>query len=258
MNVTFPRLRMVEAERIIGARKDFALDTLERLDLPPLDTERFPPTGPGRVQLPFLRTLRDELTGLARMAGYPDRSDDTYRQFDRAAAEYLGGLDLPVGEMLRGEVWTWIAVHLAPHLVEWRWGKDAPASLSRYGAKGIQRNAIGRLWYRAFVFAEPAAGEDRWATLRLVNEDAHLNVLERTSIARDRRLSRSVVACWRRHGGAEQLLRDALIRIRIQTLLIEVQILWDEELFELVDWAFRRARFPDAADPLLSEPAEAA
>lgn len=258
MSMTFPRLRIVEAERILGERRDLSLADLEALAVPPLTSARFPPTGPGRVQMAMLHELREQLTVLARKAGYPTRTERAFRDFDRACAEYLGALDLPAGEMLRREVWTWIEVHLVPHLVEWRWGSDGAASLSRYGAKGLQRNAIGRLWYRAFVMRDPGDAEHRWATLRLVNEDAHSGILERTAIARDRRLSRAIVQCWHRHGAEESLLRAALICIRVQALLIELQSLSDDELSELIDWAFRRVRFSGAIDPLMPEPSEAA
>lgn len=256
MNMTFPRLTMVEAERVLLGRHALTLGELEALEIPPLETARFPPTGPGRVSRLFLERMRAELLGIAKEAGYPERSDRSARQFDSQAAEYLGQLGLPPGEMLRPDTWTWLAVHLLPSLVEWRWGGEARAHPSRYGGRGLQRNAIGRLWYRSFVLDAPEGGGSRWELLRLVNEDAHSGILERTSISRDRRLSRQIVASWNRYGRSESLLRDALIRVRIQAILIEMNVLTDLELFELVDWAFRRVHFRTEADPLLVEPVE--
>lgn len=240
MNARFPRLTAAKAERIILARGGVrSLDALERISMPPLDTQAFAPTGPQRVDESFLHDLRAGLDAIAKAAGYPQRQEETLRTFDAKAAVFLGELELPLGEAIRSETWAWIAVHLAPHLVQWRWGKDdKPASEKRY-AGILQRNALGRLWYRAYVMREEEG--DPWMTLGLVNEDAHVAVLERTSIARDHRLAKSIIKHWRKLGGGEDALRQALIRVRLRLLLQDTAVLSDIQLDRVLSWAFAQA-----------------
>lgn len=234
MSVRFPRLAAAKATRIIAAREGMSLSELEDLRLPDLETEQFAPTGPPRVSVEYLLSVRERLSLLAREAGYPQRLD--LGRFDSAAAVYLAELDLPVGQVIRSDTWAWMTVFLVPHLVQWRWGKaNRCASLSRYSGI-LQRNALGRLWFRAYVMREP--GEAPWSTLQLVNEDAHVAILERTSISRDHRLARAIVAAWHERGRGEDALRDAMVRIRVELLLRDVSELSDASLRDLILSAF--------------------
>ena len=245
MKARFPRLSAANAELLLRNRGLLSLQQLEAIDLPPLETEQFAPTGPERVQEDYLRTLRVELEAIAQAAGYPSRTEQAFRDFDGNAATYLAQRDLPVGQAIRSDTWAWIAVHLVPHLVEWRFGSSERQASARRYAGILQRNAIGRLWYRAHVMRED--GDDAWATLRLVNEDSHVAILERTSIARDHRLSKAIIRQWQKLGGGEDTLRAALIRIRLQLLLQDLSGLSDSHLLPVIDWAFEQARGPAPA-----------
>lgn len=239
MRARLPRLLPRDAQAILEQRGPLALGAPAH-DFPSLETEKFSPTGPPRVHAEFLLSLRDRLMEIARTAGYPQRGEEGFRAFDGRAAVLLAELDLPLGEAIRSDTWAWVAVHLVPQLVEWRFGREGkPASFRRY-AGALQRNAIGRLWYRAHVMREPNSA-DPWTTLRQVNEDAHVAVLERTSISRDHRLSRAIIRHWTGLGGGEQLLRVALIRVRIRAVMLVLPILSDEELNEVLAWAFQIA-----------------
>jgi len=235
MSVRFPRLAAAKAERIIADRDGLSLRELEDLGLPELETQQFAPTGPPRVSAEYLLSVRERLSLFAREAGYPQRRE--LGRFDSTAAVYLAELDLPIGQVIRSDTWAWMTVFLVPHLVQWRWGKvDHCASISRYTGI-LQRNALGRLWFRAYVMREP--GEAPWSTLQLVNEDAHVAILERTSISRDHRLARAIVSAWHESGRGEDALRDAMVRIRVQLLLRDVSELTDASLREVVLSAFR-------------------
>lgn len=241
MRVRFPRLSAGEAERVLSTRAGRSITDLEHIRLPALDGARFAPTGPPKVQISFLLDLRDKLTAVARSAGFPDRSEAIFRQFDTEAAILLEESDLPLGQVLLSETWCWIAVHLTPHLVEWRFGKeDKPTSRRRY-AGIIQRNAVGRLWYRAHVMVEPEA-EDKWSVLKMVTEDAHVAVLERTSIARNYRLAKNIVRTWSTLGGGEQMLRAATIRIRLRAIMLEMSALSEDQMTEVIALAFQESR----------------
>lgn len=236
MTIRLPRLAAAKAERILAARGLLQLDELECIGLPDLETEQFAPTGPARVTADYLQSVRSELTAIAKTANYPNRSEVGFRLFDRDASIYLGGLDLPVGQAIRPDTWSWLAVHLAPHLVHWRWGTSRkPAVLARYCGI-LQRNALGRLWFRAHVMREP--GEEPWRTLRLVNEDAHVAILERSRVSRNHHLVRTIVRKWRELGGGESSLRVAMIRVRMRLLLQDVTALSEEDVNSLVDEAF--------------------
>lgn len=245
MKARFPRLSATKAGLILKDRGVLSLAQLETLDLPSLETEQFAPTGPERVQENFLLELRADLRSIAGAAGYPSRSEQATREFDGRAAICLAERDLPIGQAIRSDTWAWIAVHLVPHLVHWRYGSsEKPASFRRYSGI-LQRNAIGRLWYRAHVMREDEG--DAWATLGLVNEDAHVAVLERTSIAKDHRLAKATIRQWHKLGGGEDALRAALIRIRLQLLLQDLSELSDSRLLPVLDWAFDQERTPAGA-----------
>ena len=231
MTIRLPRLSAAKAERILTGRGLQELSELELIEFPNLETEQFAPTGPARVPADYLQSVRSELTVIAKAANYPDRSEVGFRLFDRDASIYLGRLDLPVGQAIRPDTWSWLAVHLVPHLVHWRWGTTGKqGSQARYCGI-LQRNALGRLWFRAHVMKE--SGDDPWRTLKLVNEDAHVAILERSRVSRDHQLARAIVRKWHERGGGESALRAAMIRVRMRLLLQDVAGLTGDELDSL-------------------------
>lgn len=250
MKRRYPRLRPSRAAQILLRQEGLGLDELGRWPLPDLTREMFAPTGPAKITADELLELRAALDRVALESGYPADSAEHRRLFDRNVARLLGEHDLPVDEMLRADTWTWIAVHLAPYLVRWRW-QDAAGSVTTARYNGIlQRNALGRLWYRAHVLDQGVAHENRWALSDALNEDAAVQLLERTAIASDRRLSRCVMKHWIESGtgsNAEALLREALIRIRIQGVMLELAVLEDAELDALVATALRPAHAKQTA-----------
>lgn len=236
LNARFPRLAISKAAAIVERRGLIPLRELEQLEMPALEHEQFAPTGPARVTEGYLQSLRVGLDAIATDVGYPNRFDNAFRDFDRASSVYLAELDMPIGQAIRSDTWAWMAVYLAPHLVHWRWGTERKvASQARY-AGILQRNALGRLWFRAHVMRE--ADESKWSTLDLINEDAHVAILERSSVSRDHRLARAIVRRWHASGGGESALRSAMIRIRMQLLLQEFAELPDADLEMMIDGAF--------------------
>jgi hypothetical protein len=237
MRRRYPRLRASRAVQVLLKQERLGLYELGKWPLPDLSREMFAPTGPAKVIPAELLELRAALDRVAVESGYPAVGADQRRLFDRNVARLLGERGLPVDEMLRADTWTWIAVHLAPHLVRWRW-QDAAGSVTTARYNGIlQRNALGRLWYRAHVLDQGVGHEDRWALSDALNEDAAVQLLERTAIASDRRLSRCVIKHWIEVGtgsNAEAMLREGLIRIRIQGVMLELAVLEDAALEALV------------------------
>jgi hypothetical protein len=192
------------------------------------------------VTEPELLALRGELDRIADAAGFPAGSSVGRQDFDRGAAAFLGRAGLPAGEMLRAETWTWIAVYLVPHLVQWRFGgSDARTTLERY-AGSLQRNTIGRLWFRAWVFDGGEANGERWALVNGLPEDATVAILERTRIASDHRLARELARRWLplradRTLKSEDVLREAAKGIRVLAVVRELNALDDQALGDAVD-----------------------
>jgi hypothetical protein len=195
-----------------------------------------------RISAVELKVLQDQVRAQMNAAGYPDGSVGARPEVDRAIAKTLAELDLPVGEMLRADVWTWMVVHLLPDYLTWRWARpDGSITDTRVNGP-IYRNALGRLWLRGVVFDRGIDSADRWALMERVTEDASVAILERTTVSADHRVARAVAEAWIATGivgtAAEVLLRRTMVYFRVQAALIETAALDDVDLKRLVSNAF--------------------
>lgn len=231
----YPRLHLSNAGALASTFDGIEPTVLRRRQPPALSGQRFAPTGGHRVTEVELRRLRQGLDSIADAAGFPADTLTARQQFDREAAGLLGREELPPGEMLRPETWAWIAVHLVPHLVQWRFGaRDGRTTTERF-AGSLQRNAIGRLWFRAWVFDRGQEHNSRFELIGQLTEDACVAILERTTIASDHRLAKLLVDHWLRRkseeqAGAEELLREAAKRIRVLAVVQELSVLDSNEV----------------------------
>lgn len=248
MDRRFPRLSAAQAKvavsRLLG--KSIEQLRLESRVLPDLETERFSATGMQRVSVSELKSLQEEVRLRMKGAGYPDGGVGARADVDKAIARTLAELDLSVGEMLRPDVWTWMAIHLLPDYLSWRWAKSDGSITEARVSGSIHRNALGRLWLRGVVFDRGAASDDRWGLMERIPEDAALAILERTTVSADHRLARAAAEAWINTGlmgtAAEDLLRRTMVFFRVQAALIEAVALDDTELKRLADDAFTRGR----------------
>lgn len=248
MNRRFPRLSAAQAKVAISALRDRSQEQL-RLGsrvLPDQTTERFAATGMQRVSASELKSLQEELRRRMEEAGYPDGGLEARANVDRAIARALVELDLPVGEMLRPDVWTWMSVHLLPDYLVWRWAKPDGTITEARVIGSIHRNALGRLWLRGVVFDRGSASGDRWGLVERIPEDAALAILERTTVSADHRLARAVAQAWIDVGltgtAADNLLRRTMVRFRVQVALIEALALEEADLKRMADEAFVHER----------------
>ncbi|MGY0799620.1 hypothetical protein ACW7G0_11270 [Lysobacter sp. A286] len=195
-----------------------------------------------RVSASELKSLQQEVRVRIENAGYPDGGVGARADVDRAIARTLAELDLPVGEMLRPDVWTWMTIHLLPDYLSWRWTRADGAITEARISGSIHRNALGRLWLRGVVFDGGAASGDRWGLMDRIPEDAAMAILERTTVSADHRLARAVAEAWIETGlmgtEAEDLLRRTMVLFRVQAALIEAVALDDVELKRLAYEAF--------------------
>lgn len=237
-----PRLPPAVAKAILVSRDGFGLTELSALQWPDTAHERFAATGGPKVTVADVAGLREELDRLARNAGYPERTLAARQIFDRTVAVMLAALPFGEGEMLRAEVWSWICVNVAPHIVQWRFGAtDRPATWQR-SAGSLVRNAFGRLWLRGRVFDRGPGDPDRWGLVCRISEDASVAILERTAMAADRRLARALGEVWLSARGegpaADEKLRQAAIRVRIGSALLETAAFAPDELDHFIRSAF--------------------
>lgn len=249
----FPRLALPRARalaaRYSGAKPERLRSTLQVA----FDGARFAPTGGTRVTRSKLEAVRGEIETIADGAGWPRPDVAARRQFDREVVDYLGQCGWPPGEMLRPEVWAWITVHLVPHVVAWRFGRaDNTVALERF-AGALQRNALGRLWLRAWVFDRGAAALDRWLLARVLSEDAAVAILERTALASDHRFACAIAHQWNLYreagvSGLEGVLRAAMKRLRIAAVVQDTMALESDSLALLVRDAFEAALKVSASD----------
>jgi hypothetical protein len=243
----YPRLHLSNAGALASAFQGIEPTALRRCQPPPLSGQRFAPTGGHRVTDVELRGLRQGLDSIADAAGFPADTLAARQQFDRGAARLLGLADLPPGEMLRPETWAWIAVHLVPHLVQWRFGARDARTITERFAGSLQRNAIGRLWFRAWVFDRGPEHTNRFELIERLTEDACVAILERTTIASDHRLAKLLVHQWLRRkseeqAGAEELLRETAKRIRVLAVVQELSVLDSNEVELAVGEALEETR----------------
>jgi hypothetical protein len=207
-----------------------SLDEAEALPIPHLTTEQFAATGAPKVTEDFLGKLRERLRIVLREAGYPQNTLAARQSVDRALAADLASMNFPVGEMLRPDTWTWLAVHLLPEYAHWRWVKGGKVTEERL-AGPVLRNALGRLWLRGWVFDPGESADDRWAVVNSLPEDATVVILERTSVSSNHRLARAIARSWLgMTGRTEGALRDAGIRARVDSALFDSSVLSDSEL----------------------------
>lgn len=239
----FPRLALPEALTKVRTFAGAGVPAPGAIDL---TAARFAPTGGIRVDPSRLRDMRADLTRLAGESDLEQGSQQARQRFDRSVMQYLSDQDLPVAEMVRPECWAWVAVILIPDLVHWRFrGNDGHVNPERYCGP-LVRNAIGRLWLRAWVLGSDAA---------LITEDAAVAILERPSVASHAELARSILRHWTdcKSTGIqdpEGLLREVMKRIRLRTTILDTLAMPADLVEGLVAASFaaeiaRRAKLDD-------------
>lgn len=246
MERRFPRLlpaqAKLEMERLHGKALEALLGSLPAL--PDLSTARFAPTGPQKVSSQELRELQDALRAVMKDSGFPNQALDVRQSVDRSIAVCLAEARLPFGEMLRRDVWAWLAIHLLPEYLVWRWRKNDGTITEERGIGPILRNALGRLWLRGVVLDKGEAADDRWSLVRRIPEDATVALLERTTVSANHALTRHIAEAWLSVGlsgdAAQDLLRNAMTEIRVRTALVEVSALDDESLRAFAEVPFAK------------------
>src|SRR5438132_1589169 len=96
----YPRLHLSHANAMASSFLRSEPTALRKRRAPLLSGQRFAPTGGRRVTDAELLNLRREIDDVADSLGFPSDTLAARQQFDRQVARFLGGSDLPPGEML--------------------------------------------------------------------------------------------------------------------------------------------------------------
>lgn len=274
MSVLLPRLSGLAAETLLDRILEADDLSWSGFDAANLPTEvRFAPTGGSWVDPRELRQFREGLVSIAREHGFgATGSKSASARFDAALSAWLFQQELfQSGEALRDDVWSFVGVVIAPDIVHWRFG----SSRERY--LGGIRNTFQRLWFRARCLDRGAGAEDRWGLLVSLTEDALVQITERPSIGADAVLARALGEAWVRasshigKGRMEDVMRLAILRLRIRNEIRALYLLPEQELAVLLDELFGSAaqalgesqRFPlldtpqDASDVVSSTSSDA-
>lgn len=199
--------------------------------------------------------LREALEPLARRCGFPEPPDTAAQQaFDREACRIVHDWEVlwqAGGDTRRAACWAGLVCLDLLDLAVWRHGPKISAGRLH----GRERNFLRRLWMRASVLRlRDEEAKDPWILVDRLTEDALVQVLERPSIAADRRLAQTVARTWLKKSshasGMERIMRRAIKRIRAHAAVRHPAAIPDAELEALVHEAFEAAGRTEGETPV--------
>ncbi|BCP36837.1 hypothetical protein MINTMi198_22070 [Mycobacterium intracellulare M.i.198] len=222
---------------ILEAHLSIGLDgiTSAMPDLTPSIT--YTPVGGRRIETHKLQQLRADVVDLAREHGMPNQTVGPSIFDGRGARLLHEALPMSANEASSEEVWSYLTCCWLLDVAVWRFG---PGADERRFIGNVNRNTFRRLWWRAEIL-----GPD--IDLTKLGEDELVNIMERPTIASDRRLARSVVLEFlaRVDDGAGDsrmlLMREAMKRLLRLTPLVAFPALADDELRDVVEQCFTAA-----------------
>jgi hypothetical protein len=205
-----------------------------------------------RVSEAVLRTLREDIESIGRSVGWPRgiATTESFRKFDRSLARHLHEqLGISAHEASKQGIWQFLCCVVFPDIVSWRFplGSETAAEARFFGGN---RNALGRLWWRAEVLRDDQAA-DPYHLLDSLMEDELVQIMERPSIARCRPVARALAkgvasvyeARDRRSEllGRMDLMREAAKRILRTGAVIAFDVLKEDQAAALVKIELARA-----------------
>ena len=233
-----PRLGREAAREIIAGRLGSSLAEVAAAlpDRSPVIT--YSPVGGARMSSRRSRDARGATySQLAREHGFPGQPL-RLTDFEGACARLLHArLPMTPHEASHEEVWSYLTCCWLLDVALWRFGNEAD---ERRFVGNVNRNTFRRLWWRAEIL-----GPD--IDLGSLGEDELVNIMERPTIAGDRRLARAIarefLARVEGGGGGErmQLMREAMKRVLRLTPFVAFPALSDVDLEAVVTDTFAAA-----------------
>jgi len=236
MTLLMPRLDRDAARELVARHAGTALDEVAAL-LPDRSSEvTYSAVGGARASDDDLLGLRGEVIDLARSHGWPDQALDLPAFESRCARVLHSRLPMTPHEAAHEEVWSCLTCCWLLDVALWRFGAEAD---ERRFVGNVNRNTFRRLWWRAEIL-----GSD--IDLGLMGEDELVNIMERPTIAGDRRLARTIAREFLARvetgaGDRMQLMREAMKRLLRLTPFVAFSAVSDGELEDLVKDTFDAA-----------------
>lgn len=223
----YPRLAGEHAETLVGA-----LANVTPEEATELVAYQHPQAAPAAIGRPVpderLRELRDAVVETAQQYGFPDKSArKDVAEFDRHCGELLfSRMEIVPADAGSIDVWSFLTLVVLPDVGLWRFPSAAASRL-----RGVPRNAFRRTWHRRYVLGDgaPPDGVDP------LGEDELVGIFERTFMAADHRLARSVANTILERAtdtgtARSEIMRDFCKRIvRLQPVYL-LDALTDEDL----------------------------
>lgn len=242
MRYLIPRITSAQArarlEEIQGAFEDGAdARALVRIECP----EAVPnATGGPPASWPDIQRWRDEVVDALPVLDGPKRKQFNDRHaidLGRAVAEVIDPIP---SDVAHDGTWRYLSLYVFPDVVAARW----PAALQADGRlrvpvdrwvgapEGRDRNYLKTSWTRWVMLGDVLTGADP-----LLGEDELVQLMERSAVARNRRLIRAtarVICSYTGRLGRMDFARELLKAVCYQTGARSLDVLSDQELGDLV------------------------
>lgn len=208
-------------------------------------SQTYTPVGGTRVRKEELDQVQSAVRALAHECGYPAaQRRGAHGEFDAGCARLLLELMKVVpAESAKPGVWQFLSCVLLPDVVRWRFPGKSGAATGHERFLGGVRNALSRLWWRAYVL-EGANGHS--AGLRLLDrltEEELVQLFERPTLVGCRLLTRSTAVSFLDRAEAgfpkrQELMRDAQKRIMRLASFVSFDSLGADEMLKLTTSVF--------------------
>jgi len=200
--------------------------------------------GGARVREADLASVQDAVRSVAVECGYPEpQQRGGYQQFDvECARQLIAKVQIVPAEAAKTGVWQYLCCIVLPDVVRWRFFSPSPGTAPERFLGGV-RNALGRLWWRAYVL-EGADGLFRSLDLMgRLSEEELVQLFERPTLAGSRPLVRATALAFLEivEAGFQQrqkLMRDAQKRIMRLASFISFDGLEPHELGKMIAETF--------------------
>jgi len=233
-SIALPRLASAFVEPILDSVRGKDPSDLADRDFLHHEQAIFPSASGERISDEGLAEIRGRILGVARQYGFPDPLGRRTAHFDRDCAVAIhDAVPITPHEAASQEMWVFVTCVLLVDVAVWRF-----PGLTRERFHGsLERNVFRRLWMRVEVLGPPRGDDDPlWS-----QEDALVQIMERTAIAENRGLARAIADVfrknWGKHPGGERaaLIRDFLRRVVRRQALARLECLCDEKRLEYLE-----------------------
>ena len=132
-----------------------------------------------------------------------------------------------------------------PDVIRWRFQTSGHARF--VGGTG-QRNALQRLWWRAYALRDPAGGDEPYHLLRRLPEDALVGIMERPGVSSNTTLARVVgseaatIADDGLGTRGEKLCREAYKGVRQRLPVAAIEVLSEDGLRKQIRDIFEQVK----------------